>query len=110
MMRVDLVFSPAARQVVQATMELPEGSTLGTALVQSRWLERFALDQRTDIAFGVWNHKANLNTPLRDGDRVEVYRSLQVDPKTARRERFVKQGSKAAGLFSNRRIGARAGY
>jgi putative ubiquitin-RnfH superfamily antitoxin RatB of RatAB toxin-antitoxin module len=109
-MRVELVFSPAARQVVQATMELPEGSTVGTALIQSGWREQFELDRRTDITFGIWNDKATLHTELRDGDRLEVYRALLVDPKVARRERFNKQGTKAAGLFSKRRAGAKAGY
>jgi putative ubiquitin-RnfH superfamily antitoxin RatB of RatAB toxin-antitoxin module len=41
---------------------------------------------------------------------VEVYRELLVDPKVARRERFRKQGSRAAGLFARRKPGAKAGY
>ena len=47
---------------------------------------------------------------LHDGDRVEIYRRLTVDPKVARRERFTKQGAKKAGLFTKRRAGAGAGY
>ena len=43
-------------------------------------------------------------------DRVEIYRPLRVDPKEARRQRFTGQGAKAAGLFQNRRKGAKAGY
>ncbi|MBC7601765.1 MAG: RnfH family protein, partial [Ramlibacter sp.] len=46
----------------------------------------------------------------RDGDRVEVYRVLIVDPKVARRERFRKQGNNNAVLFATRRVGAKAGY
>ncbi len=40
---------------------------------------------------------------LKDGDRVEIYRQLVVDPKVARRERFVRQGSRGAGLFAKDR-------
>nr|MCU0926665.1 RnfH family protein [Hydrogenophaga sp.] len=47
---------------------------------------------------------------LREGDRVEVYRLLRVDPKVARRERFVGQGARRAGLFAQRRPGSKAGY
>jgi putative ubiquitin-RnfH superfamily antitoxin RatB of RatAB toxin-antitoxin module len=47
---------------------------------------------------------------LRDQDRIEVYRPLLVDPKVARRERFVKQGARGAGLFAKKRQGAKAGY
>ena len=43
---------------------------------------------------------------LRDQDRIEIYRPLRVDPKVARRERFVKQGSRGAGLFIKLRIQA----
>jgi putative ubiquitin-RnfH superfamily antitoxin RatB of RatAB toxin-antitoxin module len=41
---------------------------------------------------------------------VEIYRPLRVDPKVARRERFVKQGARTAGLFVKKRPGAKAGY
>ena len=54
--------------------------------------------------------KVPLAYMLRADDRVEVYRPLQVDPKVARRERFVRQGAKSAGLFTKRRPGAKAGY
>ena len=47
---------------------------------------------------------------VRDGDRVEIYRDLKVDPKVARRERFRKQGARATGLFAQRRPGAKPGY
>jgi putative ubiquitin-RnfH superfamily antitoxin RatB of RatAB toxin-antitoxin module len=58
----------------------------------------------------VWGRKAPLSQLLRDHDRVEVYRPLRVDPKVARRERFVKQGARSAGLFVKKRAGAKAGY
>jgi hypothetical protein len=47
--------------------------------------------------------KAGLEDVLRYRDRVEIYRPLQVDPKLARRERFRKQGVRAAGLFARRK-------
>ncbi|UGB39344.1 RnfH family protein [Frateuria soli] len=36
---------------------------------------------------GIFGHRVPPGHPLRDGDRVEVYRSLLVDPKEARRRR-----------------------
>jgi putative ubiquitin-RnfH superfamily antitoxin RatB of RatAB toxin-antitoxin module len=36
---------------------------------------------------GVFGEPATPETRLRDGDRVEVYRPLQIDPKEARRRR-----------------------
>ncbi len=109
-MRVTLVFSPACRVTVEAALDLPNGSTVATALITSRWRERFALDAGNDLTFGIWNHPATLQTLLKPDDRVEIYRPLSVDPKRARRERFHKQGAKAAGLFATRRPGAKPGY
>lgn len=109
-MQVTLVWSPAPREVVQASVELPEGATVATALVRSGWLDRFGFDRMPDVSFGIWNLPAQLQTPLRERDRVEIYRPLQADPKVARRERFNRQGAKTAGLFARKRPGAKPGY
>jgi len=36
---------------------------------------------------GIFSRRVSFETILRDGDRVEIYRSLLVDPKEARRRR-----------------------
>lgn len=59
---------------------------------------------------GVWGRKQAADHLLRDGDRVELYRPLKVDPKVARRERFTRQGAGTTGLFAKRRAGAKSGY
>lgn len=110
MMRITLVYAPSQRMVVEECIELPPGSTVLTALIASGWRDRFTLDQHPDIELGIWNHKASLQTVLKDLDRVEIYRPLTVDPKRARRERFHAQGAKRAGLFAQRRPGAKPGY
>ena len=40
-----------------------------------------------DSAVGVFGRVTALNQILSEGDRVEIYRSLAADPKSARRER-----------------------
>ncbi len=59
---------------------------------------------------GVWGRKASASQVLRERDRIEIYRPLQVDPKVARRERFRKQGARTSGLFAHKRDGGKAGY
>ena len=59
---------------------------------------------------GIWGRKARLDEVLRDGDRIEVYRPLRVDPTVARRERFRTQGARSTGLFARKRPGAKPGY
>ena len=58
-------------------------------------------------ACGVWGRVVGLDWVLRAGDRVEMYRPLTVDPKTARRQRFARQGVRATGLFSRQRPGGK---
>ena len=59
---------------------------------------------------GIWGRLADWQTPVRAGDRVELYRALQVDPKVARRQRFKRQGKGRTGLFANRKRGPAAEY
>ena len=109
-MKVSLVYSPAARQVREWALELAEGSTLAQALAQSGAFSEFPQLRNGRLAVGVWGRKRPLNYLLSDSDRIEIYRSLRVDPKTARRERFSGQGAKSAGLFARTRPGGKAGY
>ena len=103
-LRIVVVHSPGPRQAVEHVVALAVGSTVGDAL-------RLAgVDVAADSEVGVWGRRAPLMQALRDDDRVEVARPLRVDPKVARRERFRKQGSRAAGLFAGRRPGSKAGY
>ena len=44
------------------------------------------------MTLGIRGRAASLEQPLRDRDRVELYRPLQVDPMQARRLRARKRG------------------
>jgi putative ubiquitin-RnfH superfamily antitoxin RatB of RatAB toxin-antitoxin module len=109
-LRITVVHSPGPRQVRQWTLDLPAGATVGQALHASGLERDFPELDLVTAAVGVWGRKAAANQLLQDGDRVEVYRALRVDPKVARRERFRSQGARAAGLFAKRRPGAKPGY
>ena len=109
-MKITLLYAPAPREVVEAALEMPQGCTLGQALDQAGWLQRFPEIQAGSLTLGVWGRKAGWDRVLREGDRVEVVRGLRVDPKVARRERFVGQGARSTGLFARRRPGSKAGY
>ncbi|MFZ4625272.1 MAG: RnfH family protein [Rhodoferax sp.] len=108
--RVTVVYAPVARRVAQVDLFLKVPCTVLQALQQSGLLSNYPEIDHADIPVGVWGRLASLGQLLRDQDRVEVYRPLRVDPKVARRQRFVRQGVRTAGLFANRRAGAKAGY
>ena len=107
---VSIVHSPGPRQVFEEALELPDGATVRQAVQASRLLTVFpGLDLGLAVV-GVWGRKAAPGQVLRDRDRIEIYRPLQVDPKVARRERFRKQGARTTGLFAQTRVGGKAGY
>lgn len=68
-------------------VELAAGSTLREAVLASGLLEvEPSLAQRT-LDLGVFNRPRAADAEVREGDRIEVYRPLTVDPKLARRAR-----------------------
>lgn len=110
MLDITVVFAKAARVVVELQLRVPDGTCAAEAVSQSGVLRGWGDEEVDALLLAVWGRKAAPHQRLRKGDRVEILRALKVDPKVARRERFVKQGAKAAGLFSQRRAGSKAGY
>lgn len=84
---VEVVYSPRAGEVDGVTLCLPAGSTLADALRASGLLERHGL-HASAVRAGIWCKVREGGAALRDRDRVEIYRPLQVDPKEARRLRY----------------------
>jgi putative ubiquitin-RnfH superfamily antitoxin RatB of RatAB toxin-antitoxin module len=91
MLRVEVVFSPCARAVQQVQVLLPAGATVRQAL-QASGLPADGAGAWPPV--GIWGRLADLDDPVDDGDRVELYRPLQVDPKEARRLRYRAQGER----------------
>jgi uncharacterized protein len=76
-------------------LQLGEGSTLADAVRASGLLQYCPEIDLGRNRTGIFGRLANLDAPLRDGDRVEVYRGLAVDPKEARRRRARPAGKRA---------------
>ena len=108
--QITLVYSPRPRVVREMAMEVAEGTTVQDVLLQSQWLPAYPELANSEASVGIWGRMVTQTQTVRAHDRIEIYRPLTVDPKVARRERFTRQGAKAAGLFSKKRDGAKAGY
>ncbi len=107
---VTLTWSPAPRLVHELVISMAQGACVRDVLKQAALLDARFSALPGGCSFGVWNKRVEPDHAVGDKDRVEIYRPLRVDPKVARRERFKKQGAKSAGLFAQRRPGAKAGY
>jgi putative ubiquitin-RnfH superfamily antitoxin RatB of RatAB toxin-antitoxin module len=84
--RIEVVYALPLRQDV-ISLELAEGATVGQALAASGMQARHPLLDLRLVRVGVWGRPAALDARLSDGDRVEIYRPLQADPKELRRRR-----------------------
>ena len=94
-LQVEVVYCPAPGQCERVALRLPDGACVGDALAASGLCQRHGLSSAS-IELGVWGRKQPPQAPLRERDRVEMYRPLQVDPKEARRLRY-KRARQAAG-------------
>ena len=94
---VEVVYALPDRQRI-VTLALPEtGLTAQAAVVRSGLLDEFPNLRDRPLVLGIYGTVCLPDRPLRDRDRVEIYRPLQVDPRTQRRERAahaVRQGRK----------------
>ncbi|MGZ5031805.1 MAG: RnfH family protein [Usitatibacter sp.] len=76
---------PGHQEIVE--IELPEGSSVADALECARMAGRFPQVDLGAARVGIWSRPCERDTVLREGDRVEIYRPLQADPKDGRRAR-----------------------
>jgi putative ubiquitin-RnfH superfamily antitoxin RatB of RatAB toxin-antitoxin module len=83
-LRIEVVFATReAQDIVRLDME--EGANAGEALMASRLQERHPDVNFDTLKLGVFGKEVSRDTALSDGDRVELYRPLAIDPKEARR-------------------------
>jgi len=80
-MRIEVAFA-RPRQAEIRTVELPDGACVADALAAAGM---GAIEGTSGYA--IFGRAATLASPLSDGDRVELLRPLQADPKEARRKR-----------------------
>jgi putative ubiquitin-RnfH superfamily antitoxin RatB of RatAB toxin-antitoxin module len=57
------------------------------AVQQSGILAQFSMVDASNLKLGIFSKAIKPDTVLRAGDRVEIYRPLQADPKAVRRQR-----------------------
>ena len=83
-MRVEVVFALPDRQSLE-TVTVDDGASVADALRLSGIEERFPDVSFDELQVGSWGKPVERTQALRDGDRVEVYRPLEMDPREARR-------------------------
>ena len=83
---VEVVYARPERQDL-VTLTLPAGATVADALAQVADRAPFAALDLARMPVGVFGDRVDRSRRLVQGDRVELYRPLVIDPREARRRR-----------------------
>ena len=69
----------------ETALQLASGATIADALKAAALLWQQDAIELAGAGVGIWGKARPHSYILRDGDRIEIYRALQADPKDARR-------------------------
>ena len=87
---VEVVYARPERQELVA-VRLASGSDVAAAIAASGIAEAFPHDDLDACDTGIWGRVVPRSARLRNGDRVELYRPLFMDPREARRRRALQE-------------------
>lgn len=92
-MQVEVAYARPDKQRI-ISLDVPEGTTVAEAARLSGIVEMFPEIDLAEIDMGIFGKvvKKPGEQTLREGDRVELYRPLKIDPKQARLNRAKKKG------------------
>lgn len=81
---VEVVFALAERQKL-VTVAVAPGATASEAVAASGIAQAFPDQELSACRLGIWGRLIEGGQLLQDGDRIEIYRPLSIDPREARR-------------------------
>ena len=85
-MNVGVCYAEAERQL-WLRLEVPDGSTVAQAIAVSGILTLYPHIDLDSQKVGIFGKLAKLDTPVKEGDRVEIYRKITADPQQVQRRR-----------------------
>lgn len=86
MINVELIYAlPTEQNLLRLVVE--EGSTIQSVIEQSSILKQYPEIEINNIKIGIFSRLVDLCHVVREGDRIEIYRPLVIDPMEARRLR-----------------------
>ncbi|MFT3850129.1 MAG: RnfH family protein [Propionivibrio sp.] len=99
---VEVIYPRSQKQEI-FSLEVPEGTTVWQAIEASGILSKYPEIDLSKNKLGIFAKLAKPDTPLRNQDRIEIYRPLIADPKEVRKQRAVegKAMKKGAGETEN---------
>ena len=90
---VEVAYAEPDSQAI-VSLRLPAGASAGDAVQRSGLLERFPGITWPGAPIGIFGKPVSPSASLTEGDRVEIYRPLRMNPKEARRLRAARSRSR----------------
>ncbi len=90
MINIEVIYA-TEKYVETIMLSLDYGATISTAIDTSGIIKKHPEIVMSKNKVGIYSKLCDLDTVLKDGDRVEIYRPLKADPKEARRSRALSQ-------------------
>ena len=84
--RVEVAYARVDQQLI-LELRVDQAASVEQAISASGILQRFPEIDLTVNKVGIFGKLTNLDQPLRDQDRIEIYRPLIADPNSIRRKR-----------------------
>lgn len=82
---------PLANEQALLALQVSSGTTVAQAIEQSGLLQQYPSLKGQALRVGIFAKPCPLWHLVKDGDRIEIYRPLCIDPKSARRFRAAKK-------------------
>lgn len=86
MLNIEVAYALPDKQTV-ISLQVEQGTTIEQAIRQSGVLELFPQIDMAKNKFGIFGKLKKTDELVREGERVEIYRSLIADPKVVRKQR-----------------------
>lgn len=85
LLAIEVVLALPSRQAL-ISLRVEPGTTVETALGESGIGDKFPDQDLAKFQAGIWGKPVGREHVLKDGDRLELYRPLLIDPRVARRQ------------------------
>lgn len=84
MISITVSYATPQKQV-EIPLSVDESCTVELAIQRSKIMEQFSEIKLANSVVGIFSQRVKLDANLQDGDRIEIYRPLTIDPKELRR-------------------------
>jgi len=96
---VELAFAAPEKQVLRVLI-VESGATVADVLALGGLQGSFPEYSFDTMTVGIWGHVVKRDRAVKAGDRIEIYRPLNLDPREARR-RLARSGRTMSGADSD---------